>query len=48
MKLTLKGQLLTVVLVGLLTVLLGVTVSFASGREPLPEPPQWRPGATSW
>lgn len=47
MRLTLKGQLLVVLLVGVATLLLGVTISSASGREPLPDAPGGRPVVTS-
>lgn len=47
MKLTLRGQLLIIALVGIATVLLGVTLSYASGLAPLPEAPQWHPAVVS-
>jgi hypothetical protein len=39
MRLTLRGQLLLVVLLAVVTILLGTVMSYASGREPLPDPP---------
>lgn len=47
MRLTLRGQLVVVALVAVVTVLLGVTFSSASGREPLPDPPGGGPVVTS-
>lgn len=47
MKLTLRGQLLVLALIAVGTIVLGAVVSYASGMEPLPEPPQWHPGVTS-
>jgi hypothetical protein len=36
-----------VALVAVVTVLLGVTFSYASGRDPLPDPPGGRPVVTA-
>lgn len=43
----LRDRLLVVAVVAVAVVLLGVTVSLASGREPLPEPPRWHSGVTA-
>lgn len=46
MRLTLKGRLVMAALVAVVTIMLGVTVSFASGKPPLPDPPGGRPQVT--
>lgn len=42
-----RGQLVLIAVIALGTIALGVTVSYACGLAPLPEPPKWRPGVSS-